>query len=675
LPFLNKLNTRPRRATLRLRFTLVIVATIAGVAAMLGSYFLHQQRAQAEEVLKARALSLATNLAYNSEYAAFVGNLEMLRRYAEGILREPDVRYVWIEDAEARRLIQVGRLEQDASMVRESEPEEEDASRLRHYEAPSGGRILEVSTPILLHSADVVEEDLLPAGAASATLDRWIGTVHVGLSEDSSRRQVRALQHTALLLTAAISLVGVGAAVLFVRRIVGPLRSLLHGTQRIAAGELWHRVSVLPGDEIGELAESFNRMAEDLGKARSALEAHSSELENKVSERTRKLEEARSRLVQSEKLSAIGQLVAGVAHELNNPLTGVLGYAQLLMRRATDPDLSRSLEKIGSEAFRCKKIVQNLLTFARKQKPAKTLIDVNQALERALDLRSYQMRLDNVEIVTEFHPRLPRTMADFHQLQQAFLNIIVNAHQAMAEVKRRGRLTLRTSEENGRIVLEIADNGPGIPAGLREKVFDPFFTTKDVGVGTGLGLSICYGIVQEHGGQIEVESELGEGTRIIIELPIVTEPTAAIQNVRTPPAASAAVPSGASLLALIVEDEPTIVDLLHHMLAEEGFQIEHAVNGSAALGKILKKKYDLILTDLKMPGMGGAELYSRVRDVDPLQACRMVFMTGDTVSAETRSFLESTGSLWVEKPFDFDELRERLLKFVSGGRRHRPVPA
>jgi signal transduction histidine kinase/CheY-like chemotaxis protein len=663
-----------RRSSIRLRFTLVIVATILGVASTLGGYFVNQMRLSADQALSARAASLAASLAYNSEYAAFVANLEMLRRYAQGVMREADVEYVMVEDREGKILAVLGRYDAEGSPGgrRAASAAAESPSAVA-YRDRRGAHLLEAWAPIVLRSGEEIGEELFLSGTRDAGQGEPIGAVRVGLSREAMRQKVRNLQAAALLITAAISLLGAALAIVFVRRIVGPLRVLVLGTQRIARGDLAYRVPVEASDEIGELAESFNRMTEDLGRARCELEAYSSELERKVRERTRKLEDAQGRLLQSEKLGAIGQLVAGVAHELNNPLTGVLGYSQLLMRRNYDPETRRALEKIDAEATRCKKIVQNLLTFARKQKIAKSLIDVNQALERALELRAYQLRLDNVEVVTELGAGLPQTMADFHQLQQAFLNIIVNAHQAMEGAKHRGRLVLRSRAEGERIFVDIEDNGPGIPAGLRERIFDPFFTTKEVGAGTGLGLSICYGILQEHGGRIGVESEVGQGTRFVLELPIVRE--AAEADAATPAAPAAATPPERGLRILVVDDEPSVVEILYRILGEEGHQIESAPSGGAALTRIVKQKFDLIISDIKMPGMHGTELYARVREVDPLLASRMLFITGDMVSAETRHFLERTGNSYIEKPFVLEEVRRRVGHLARELERRRPAPA
>jgi two-component system NtrC family sensor kinase len=233
------------------------------------------------------------------------------------------------------------------------------------------------------------------------------------------------------------------------------------------------------------------------------------------------------KLAQSEKLSALGQLVSGVAHELNNPLASVIGHAQLLVRTASEPDTIERLDIINKEAERARRIVQNLLSFARQHNPCRTEVDINDLLASTLELREYEMDSNRVSVQTDFG-RIPKILADGHQLQQVFLNIIVNAEQAIAELGRGGTIGVTTSlketEKDRRVVIKIADNGPGIPPEQISKIFDPFFTTKPVGTGTGLGLSISYGVIQEHKGLISVESQPGLGAAFTIEVPANLNP-------------------------------------------------------------------------------------------------------------------------------------------------------
>jgi len=232
-----------------------------------------------------------------------------------------------------------------------------------------------------------------------------------------------------------------------------------------------------------------------------------------------------AQLIQSAKLSAIGQMISGVAHELNNPLTTVMGYAQLLQAGDLDDNVKTDLQRIYEDALRAQRIVQNLLTFARQKKPQRNPTDINDTIERALTLRAYQLKADHVEIVAELADNLPWTMADGYQLQQVFLNIINNAHQAMVQAGGAGILTIRSELVDGDTIrVTFSDTGPGIPPDILENVFDPFFTTKDVGMGTGLGLSVSHGIVHEHGGHISAESKLGQGAKFVVDLPVIAWP-------------------------------------------------------------------------------------------------------------------------------------------------------
>jgi len=244
----------------------------------------------------------------------------------------------------------------------------------------------------------------------------------------------------------------------------------------------------------------------------------------------------REQLLQSEKMSAVGQLVSGVAHELNNPLAGVMGYTQLMMSRPIDPKLRNDLERVFNEAQRAAKIVQNLLTFARKHKPEKRYLGLNGIIEKTLELRAYEMKVSNIVVETAFDPVLPRTLLDFHQMQQVILNIVTNAEQAMLEAHGRGRLAITTRGRGDHVEVRFQDDGPGIPPEHLSRVFDPFFTTKPVGKGTGLGLSICDGIVKEHGGILRVESSPGRGAAFVIELPILGEEGSPDPSGASPPA-------------------------------------------------------------------------------------------------------------------------------------------
>jgi signal transduction histidine kinase len=393
-------------------------------------------------------------------------------------------------------------------------------------------------------------------------------------------------------------------------------------------------------------------MASDVSKAIERLDAQRSQ--------TRLVQE---RLLQSEKMSSVGQLVSGVAHELNNPLTGIMGFAQLLLLRDLDETARRQVETIYAEAERASKIVSNLLTFARRRKAQKEAANLNTLIERVLELRNYDLRVRNIEIDIDMDPALPDTMLDTNQVQQVLLNIIINAEQAMRSDGGEGRLRISTKAQRGMIVASFADTGPGMSAETLRRIFDPFFTTKDAGEGTGLGLTISYGIIEDHGGRIWAESEAGRGTTFYIELPMLSGATA------TPAAEPAAAPSATAgesgRRVLVVDDEESIKELLTNVLEMDQHRVVLASNGREALDLVRREPFDLIISDIKMPVMGGAELYQRLHDEQHPLASRMIFVTGDTVAAETRAFLQGVQNPVLSKPFRLRDVRETVQAVLA----------
>ncbi|MCD6552423.1 MAG: GAF domain-containing protein [Anaerolineae bacterium] len=376
-----------------------------------------------------------------------------------------------------------------------------------------------------------------------------------------------------------------------------------------------------------------------------------------------------AQLLQSGKLSAVGQLISGVAHELNNPLTSIMGYAELVQREASvDGAIKADLRKIYEQAERSAHIVRKLLTFARQYPPMREKTDINRAIEKTIELLAYQLDVDNITIVRDLDPALPHTQADVHQLQQVFLNIINNAHQAMKQAHGRGTLTVRTRlvDEGQTIRITFADDGPGIPPSIITRIFDPFFTTKEIGEGTGLGLAICYGVVSEHGGRIWAKSEAGQGATFFVELPVMKESDqktklqAGEKNLLARPA----IPSRR---ILIVEDELTIAGLLARILKLEGHTTDLATDGNQALARLRRADYDAIICDLKMPGLNGQEFYQRLMEMDSPLVQRVIFTTGDVVNPETRAFLEQTDRPCISKPFLQEDVLA-VLREVLGER-------
>jgi len=386
----------------------------------------------------------------------------------------------------------------------------------------------------------------------------------------------------------------------------------------------------------------------------------------------REIRRLERRLLQAEKLSSLGQLVAGVAHELNNPLTAVIGYTQLLQRTEVDERTKETLQRVNVQAQRAAHIVRNLLTFARQQEPFKESLDMNEVIEETLNLVSYEWRTQNIEIVSHLSPGLPWIVADRQQLQQIFLNLFQNAQQAMSAAHGRGMLAVRTYLVNWHgtrerpaghyLHVEVQDDGPGMSADTLSHAFDPFFTTKEVGQGTGLGLSICYGIVQEQGGYIWAESELGRGSLFHLAWP-VQQPAAHEEPVIAFPAPTHEAPSLSPSSILVVEDEEMLAELVRVTLTENGHQVQVARDGQEALEKLASQEFDLIISDIKMPGMDGQALYHELQRKFPHLTERIIFVTGDTVSQTTAEFLEETGVPVLEKPFRPSELLKVLNQF------------
>ncbi len=375
-----------------------------------------------------------------------------------------------------------------------------------------------------------------------------------------------------------------------------------------------------------------------------------------VTERRRIEEElARQRAarIQNEKLADMGTLLAGVAHELNNPLTVVTGYSSILRQTLGDGPSRERIDRIASAAERCVRIVRNFLALARQHPLERQLVRPNQIVREAVELLAYPLRVDNVEVRLDLADDLPTLWADPHQLHQVVVNLVTNAHHAMHGSTAARRLTIRTRFDAvaARVSLEVCDTGPGIPAEVLGRIFEPFFTTKPVGQGTGLGLSLCQGIVEGHGGTIRAGSTLGEGAVFTIELPVVAPPTG---DEEESVIATRVLPPGSRIL--VIDDEPDVAGVLTDLLKAENGQVETASDGRAALAKLGQAEYDLILCDVRMPGLDGPDLYKALARSHPELLSQFVFLTGDTLNPESREFVQQTGAPCLSKPFDFDEV-------------------
>jgi signal transduction histidine kinase/CheY-like chemotaxis protein len=403
----------------------------------------------------------------------------------------------------------------------------------------------------------------------------------------------------------------------------------------------------------------------------------------------------REELAHKEKLAAVGQLVSGVAHELNNPLQGVLGYAELMALSDRGAE-SSELKAIRENANRAAAIVRNLLTFAGRAAPARTWQQINAIIRDAAQRRAPFLRQSGIRLDLHLAERLPLAYVDATRFQQVLLNLLENAEAAVA-ARRSGKIpaaavpasapgeivvTTSRASSPDRIVIEIADNGSGVRTEDLGRIFDPFFTTRSVGEGTGLGLSVCYGVVREHGGLISGRNHDAGGAVFTIELPVSPDATehrdiadAADRRPRSP----ALVPSlpeparepivGRRPRALVVDDEDSNATLVRRALEQSGYEVDSTTLSRRALAMIERAPYDVVVADVKMPELNGQELYTRACQIRPEMSRRFVFITGDIDGEETLAFLERCSCAYFMKPFNLERLTSAVDMLVQGGRR------
>lgn len=364
----------------------------------------------------------------------------------------------------------------------------------------------------------------------------------------------------------------------------------------------------------------------------------------------------------ADRMASLGMLISGVAHELSNPLTGVIGYSQLLLSRWTDRNSRKALELIHDEAGRAARIIRNLLIFARESKPERRPLDLNEIVRLTVALRAYQLEVENISVKLALHRRLPGVIGDRHQLQQVFLNLLLNAEQAILRWRGCGKIVLSTGRAADNYVSTIIqDDGPGIAPAIQSKIFDPFFTTKPPGEGTGLGLSIAYGIVSQLGGQIKVKSEPGCGAEFTVLLPATSEvPAEAGLKV------AEGVPSarrGAHIL--VVEDEATVAKLIAEVLGEAGHEVETILDSREGLERIKRGSHDLVICDLKMPGLDGFTVYQELVNIGHPAQHRLLMITGDTLNEQTVAFLGESRLPHLAKPFTVEELKTMVHTLLA----------
>jgi PAS domain S-box-containing protein len=366
-------------------------------------------------------------------------------------------------------------------------------------------------------------------------------------------------------------------------------------------------------------------------------------------------------LQQSEKMAALGGLLAGVAHELNNPLSVVIGQATLLTEGSEDPKIVARGEKIFKAADRCARIVKSFLALARRKPPERKQVKLNDIIGAALELLGFQIRTNEITVNLNLEDPLPEITGDGDQLTQVITNLVMNAAQAMEGWQGKHEITIRSwHDADHHVLVSVADSGPGISAEIRTRVFEPFFTTKSSKGGTGVGLSLCLNIVASHGGQMMLEDTPGGGATFIVSLPM-SEVSSETQDGNQQ--SGIVLPS--KLKILLVDDEVEIAQTLADLLEPEGHEIDIAVNGAIALAKLHKASYDVIISDLRMPVMDGPALYEALGRELPSYLNKIIYVTGDTLSSHVQTFLSQYTVPVVEKPYRLSDVRRAVANLLK----------
>ena len=376
-------------------------------------------------------------------------------------------------------------------------------------------------------------------------------------------------------------------------------------------------------------------------------------------------------LIQSEKLASLGETIAGIAHEINNPLTSILSNAQLLALRRGGPADEASINSIVLEAKRTADLVKNLLAFSRKESKKREVIGVNELIKQAVNLKRYQLKVNNIQLISEPCEISYPVSVTAQQMQQVLLNLLNNAEQAIAKTDHPGIIRVEGGRRGETVYITVTDNGVGIPAHVLPFIFDPFFTTKNLGEGTGLGLSIAHTLIENHGGTISAKSEPGN-TVFTIELPMARSPKMPSEAKETQPlpVRSAITKAKRMSRVLVVDDETAIVDAICEFLDLQNITTDKANDGGEALQLLSKNRYDAIVSDIRMPGVDGPELYERSVAMDASYKNRFLFMSGDLVRDSTQGFVSSLNCPCLAKPFALQVLYQNLEPLLNGENGH-----
>jgi signal transduction histidine kinase len=368
-------------------------------------------------------------------------------------------------------------------------------------------------------------------------------------------------------------------------------------------------------------------------------------------------------LIQSEKLASLGETIAGIAHEINNPLTAILSNAQLLALRRGGAADETSINAIVVEAKRTADLVKNLLAFSRKESKKREVVGINELIKQAVNLKRYQLRVNNVQLISEPCGTSYPVLVTAQQMQQVLLNLLNNAEQAVSKTDRQGVIKVEAGRKAEKVFITVTDNGTGIPPHVMPFIFDPFFTTKNLGEGTGLGLSLVHTLIENHGGTISAKSEPGN-TVFTIELPLARSPK--ITTSRETQPLPAPPRKGKNIgRVLVVDDETAIVDSICEFLSLQNIASDKANDGHEALKLLANNRYDAIISDVRMPGLDGTQLYERASAKEPAYRTRFLFMSGDLVRDTTQSFVSSLPCACLAKPFALQVLFQHLTPHLD----------
>lgn len=522
---------RGLRPSLAVKLAMLLVASVGGVFALFGYLNLHLQRSHSQALVVESAERVSDLIQRSTRYQMLRNDREALYHVITTIGSEPGIRRIRIFNEEGRISFSTDPAEVNTYVDKRAEAcyachaQEQPLTKLprpdraRIFTDAQGRRVLGVIRPI--------ENEPACSNAACHAHPpsrRILGVIDADLSLETVDVQLAQQQTQLVGFTAGAVILVSFVSVLFVWVVVHrPVQELMRGTRRVAQGDLDSRLPVESADEFGALARSFNKMTADLSEARAELTAWARTLEERVEQKTRELRRAHEHVLQVEKMASIGKLAAVVAHEINNPLAGILTYSKLLRKWLERGDwedvrhaeVRSSLELIEAESRRCGETVKNLLTFARAAPMNLEYTDLNVVVDRVVRLLRHQVELGNIQLQTELDGALPAVRCDAGAVEQVILALVMNAIDAMPHG---GNLWIRSAQQAGQAILQVKDDGVGIAPDMLAHLFEPFFTTKERGHGVGLGLAISRSIVEQHGGQIEVESEVGRGTTFTVRL-------------------------------------------------------------------------------------------------------------------------------------------------------------